>query len=149
LTLRLVAGLSTAQIARGFLTGEATMGQRLSRAKRTLAEAGAELELPVGAERLRRLDDVMAVVYLVFNEGYAATAGPDWTRPDLCHEGIRLARMLAVMVPDEPDVHALQALLELQASRTAARVDAAGRAVLLEDQDRRRWDMVLIRRGLA
>jgi RNA polymerase sigma factor (sigma-70 family) len=148
LTLRLVAGLSTAEIARAFLATEATMGQRISRAKRTLADAGAEMELPTGPERTARLDDVMAVVYLLFNEGYAATRGPDWTRPDLCHEAIRLARMLAAMVPGEPDVHALQALLELQASRTAARVDRAGRPVLLEQQDRRRWDVLLIRRGL-
>jgi RNA polymerase sigma factor (sigma-70 family) len=148
LTLRLVAGLSTAEIARGFLATESTMGQRISRAKRTLSEAGAGLELPTGAERLQRLQDVMAVVYLLFNEGYAATGGTDWSRPDLCHEAIRLARMLVGMVPDEPDVHALQALLELQASRTAARVDAHGRPVLLEDQDRRRWDMLLVRRGL-
>jgi predicted RNA polymerase sigma factor len=124
------------------------MGQRISRAKRTLSEAGAGLELPTGAERRQRLQDVMAVVYLLFNEGYAATGGTDWSRPDLCHEAIRLARMLVGMVPDEPDVHALQALLELQASRTAARVDAHGRPVLLEDQDRRRWDMLLVRRGL-
>jgi RNA polymerase sigma factor (sigma-70 family) len=149
LTLRLVAGLSTAEIARAFLATETAMGQRISRAKRTLAAAGAELDLPTGADRTARLDDVMAVVYLLFNEGYAATAGADWTRPDLCHEAIRLARMLAAMVPDEPDVLALQALLEIQASRTAARVDAAGRPVLLEDQDRRRWDVLLIRRGLA
>jgi RNA polymerase sigma factor (sigma-70 family) len=148
LTLRLVAGLSTAEIARAFMSTEATMGQRISRAKRTLAETGAQLELPAGPERAARLDDVMAVVYLLFNEGYAATRGADWTRPDLCHEAIRLARMLTAMVPDEPDVHALQALLELQASRTAARTDAAGRPVLLEHQDRRRWDMLLVRRGL-
>jgi RNA polymerase sigma factor (sigma-70 family) len=148
LTLRLVAGLSTAEIARAFLATEATTAQRISRAKRTLADAGAELELPTGSDRAARLDDVMAVVYLLFNEGYAATRGPDWTRPDLCHEAIRLARMLAAMVPDEPDVHALQALLELQASRTAARTDRDGRPVLLEQQDRRRWDMLLVRRGL-
>jgi RNA polymerase sigma factor (sigma-70 family) len=148
LTLRLVAGLSTAEIARAFLSTESTMGQRISRAKRTLADTGAGMELPTGPERTARLDDVMAVVYLLFNEGYAATRGTDWTRPDLCHEAIRLARMLAAMVPDEPDVHALQALLELQASRTAARTDAQGRPVLLEQQDRRRWDLLLIRRGL-
>jgi RNA polymerase sigma factor (sigma-70 family) len=148
LTLRLVAGLSTAEIARAFLAGEATTGQRISRAKRTLAEAGVELDLPTGAERTARLDDVMAVVYLLFNEGYVATRGTDWTRPDLCHEAIRLARMLVAMVPDEPEVHALQALLELQASRTAARTDRDGRPVLLEHQDRRRWDVLLVRRGL-
>ncbi|MGH3414640.1 MAG: RNA polymerase sigma factor [Marmoricola sp.] len=149
LTLRLVGGLSTAEVARGFLVAEPTMGQRISRAKRTLAEAGARLEMPTGPERLQRLDDVMQVVYLVFNEGYAATAGDDWTRPDLCHEAIRLARMLAAMVPQEPDAHALQALVELQASRLAARTDASGAPVLLEHQDRSRWDMLLVRRGLA
>ncbi|HJQ06206.1 MAG TPA: RNA polymerase sigma factor [Nocardioides sp.] len=148
LTLRLVGGLTTAEIARGFLVPEKTMGQRISRAKRTLADAGVELELPVGQERLDRLDDVMAVIYLVFNEGYAATAGEDWMRPELTREAIRLARMLAELVPDEPEVHGLQALLELQASRGVARVDADGRPVLLEDQDRRLWDDLLIRRGL-
>ncbi len=149
LTLRLVAGLSTAEIARGFLAAEPAMGQRISRAKKTLAEVRADFELPVGAERTERLDDVMAVVYLVFNEGYTATTGDDWMRPELANEAIRLARMLAVLVPDEPEVHGLQALLELQASRTAARVDAAGRAVLLDDQDRSLWDALLIRRGLV
>ncbi|HET8562040.1 MAG TPA: DUF6596 domain-containing protein [Marmoricola sp.] len=149
LTLRLVGGLTTAEIARGFLVAETTMGQRISRAKRALAETGAQLDLPTGRQRLARLDDVTAVVYLVFNEGYAATTGDDWTRPDLCHEAIRLARMLAAMVPDEPETHALQALLELQASRTDARVDPDGTPLLLEQQDRRRWDRLLIRRGLA
>ena len=149
LTLRLVGGLTTGEIARGFLVAESAMGQRISRAKRTLADAGAEFELPTGADRTRRLDDVMAVVYLVFNEGYSATTGDDWMRPELCQEAIRLARLLATMVPDEPEVHGLQALLELQASRTDARTDADGHAVLLEDQDRSRWDELLIRRGLA
>jgi RNA polymerase sigma factor (sigma-70 family) len=149
LTLRLVGGLTTAEIARGFLAAETAMGQRISRAKRTLAEAGAEFELPVGEDRVRRLDDVMAVVYLIFNEGYSATAGEDWMRPDLCREAIRLARMLAQMVPDEPEAHGLQALLEIQASRTQARSDADGSPVLLDDQDRRQWDQRLIRRGLA
>jgi RNA polymerase sigma factor (sigma-70 family) len=148
LTLRLVGGLTTSEIARGFLVAETAMGQRISRAKRTLAEAGAELELPTGDERADRLDDVMAVIYLIFNEGYSATAGDDWMRPELCQEAIRLARMLAHMVPDEPEAHGLQALLELQASRTHARSDAAGNAVLLDDQDRGRWDQLLIRRGL-
>ncbi|GAB4006776.1 RNA polymerase sigma factor [Nocardioides ultimimeridianus] len=148
LTLRLVGGLTTAEIARGFLVPEKTMGQRISRAKRTLAEAGVQLELPAGQERLDRLDDVMAVIYLVFNEGYAATAGEDWMRPELTREAIRLARMLAGLVPDEPEVHGLQALLELQASRGVARVDPDGRPVLLEDQDRRLWDDLLIKRGL-
>jgi RNA polymerase sigma factor (sigma-70 family) len=149
LTLRLVGGLSTREIARGFLAAETAMGQRISRAKRTLAEAKAELELPTGEERVRRLDDVMAVIYLIFNEGYSATAGDDWMRPELCQEAIRLARLVAAMVPDEPEVHGLQALLEIQASRTEARTDSDGRPVLLEDQDRSLWDELLIRRGLA
>ena len=149
LTLRLVGGLTTAEIARGFLATETAMGQRISRAKKTLAEAGVDFELPVGAERTARLDDVMAVVYLIFNEGYTATGGDDWMRPELTHEAIRLARLLAGLVPDEPEVHGLQALLELQASRTAARLDAEGRPVLLDDQDRSRWDAPLIQRGLA
>lgn len=149
LTLRMVGGLTTTEIARGFLVPDATMGQRISRAKRTLTESGAQLELPTGADRTARLDDVMAVVYLVFNEGYAATSGDDWVRPDLAAEAIRLARMLADLAPDEPEVHGLQALLELQGSRLPARTDAAGRPVLLDDQDRDRWDALLIRRGLA
>lgn len=149
LTLRLVGGLTTAEIARGFLAAESTMGQRISRAKRTLAEAGAEFELPTGEDRIRRLDDVMAVIYLIFNEGYSATTGDDWMRPELCQEAIRLVRMLADMVPDQPEVHGLQALLEIQSSRTQARTDAEGRPVLLEDQDRDLWDQLLIRRGLA
>lgn len=149
LTLRLVGGLTTEEIARGFLVSESTMGQRISRAKRTVASSGVALELPTGAERAARLDDVMAVVYLVFNEGYAATAGEDWTRPDLAHEAIRLARMLAALQPDEPDVLGLQALLELQGSRLDARLDEHGEPVLLEDQDRSRWDQLLVRRGLA
>jgi RNA polymerase sigma factor (sigma-70 family) len=148
LTLRLVGGLTTAEIARGFLATESTMSQRISRAKRTLAQAGADFELPTGEDRTRRLDDVMAVVYLIFNEGYSATAGDDWMRPELCQEAIRLARLLAETVPDEPEVHGLQALLEIQASRTHARADADGRPVLLEDQDRSLWDQLLIRRGL-
>jgi len=149
LTLRLVGGLTTAEIARGFLSAESAMGQRISRAKRTLSEAGVAFELPLGEERIARLDDVMAVIYLIFNEGYAATAGEDWMRPELTSEAIRLARMLAGLMPDEPEVHGLQALLELQASRGVARVDGEGRPVLLEDQDRGRWDALLIRRGLA
>ncbi|GAA4086912.1 RNA polymerase sigma factor [Nocardioides kongjuensis] len=149
LTLRLVGGLTTDEIARGFLVPSTTMGQRISRAKKTLTEAGAELELPTGAERTQRLDDVMAVVYLVFTEGYVATAGDDWTRPDLAQEGIRLARLLAGIAPDEPEVHGLQALLELQGSRLPARTDADGAPVLLDDQDRTRWDALLVRRGLA
>jgi RNA polymerase sigma factor (sigma-70 family) len=149
LTLRLVAGLSTAEIARAFLTSEATMAQRISRAKKTLSAARAEFELPTGAERTRRLDDVMAVVYLVFNEGYTATAGDDWMRPDLADEAMRLARMLAALAPEEPEVHGLQALLELQGSRMAARLDEHGAPVLLEAQDRTRWDPLLVRRGTA
>ncbi len=149
LTLRLVGGLSTAEIARAFLASEATVGQRISRAKRTLVDARADFELPTGAERTARLDDVMAVVYLIFNEGYSATAGADWTRPDLAHEATRLARMLVTLAPDEPEVLGLQALLELQGSRLAARVDEQGRPVLLEDQDRSRWDAVQVRRGLG
>ncbi|WP_134765310.1 sigma-70 family RNA polymerase sigma factor [Nocardioides sp. 1609] len=149
LTLRLVGGLTTTEIARGFLATEAAVGQRISRAKRTLSEARAELELPTGAERTRRLDDVMAVISLIFNEGYSATAGTDWMRPDLADEAMRLARMLAALAPDEPEVLGLQALLELQGSRTAARLDESGAAVLLEAQDRTRWDQLLIRRGLA
>lgn len=149
LTLRVVGGLTTAEIARGFLSAESAMGQRISRAKKTLSEAGADFELPVGDERAERLDDVMAVIYLIFNEGYTATAGDDWMRPELTAEAIRLARMLAGLMADEPEVHGLQALLELQASRGPARLDADGRPVLLEDQDRARWDELLIRRGLA
>ncbi|GAA3529102.1 RNA polymerase sigma factor [Nocardioides daeguensis] len=149
LTLRLVGGLTTDEIARGFLVPSTTMGQRISRAKKTLTEAGAQLELPTGAERTQRLDDVMAVIYLVFTEGYVATSGDDWTRPDLVAEAIRLARLLAGQAPDEPEVHGLQALLELQGSRLPARTDADGAPVLLDDQDRSRWDELLIRRGLA
>lgn len=149
LTLRLVGGLTTAEIARAFLASESTMAQRISRAKRTLAEARADFELPVGDERTARLDDVMAVVYLIFNEGYSATAGDDWMRPELTGEAIRLARMLAGLVPEEPEVHGLQALLELQASRASARIDVDGRPVLLDDQDRGQWDELLIRRGLS
>ncbi|SHT84448.1 putative RNA polymerase sigma factor containing a TPR repeat domain [Mycobacteroides abscessus subsp. abscessus] len=146
LTLRLVSGLSTAEIARAFLVPEATMAQRISRAKKTLV--GADMELPMGAERVARLDDVLAAIYLTFNEGYVATAGTDWTRPDLCFEAIRLARMVAAMVPDIPDSLGLQALVELQASRIPARVDRDGAPVLLDDQDRARWDHLLRRRGL-
>ena len=149
LTLRMVGGLTTGEIARGFLVAETSLGQRISRAKRTLAEARAEFELPAGEDRVARLDDVMAVIYLIFNEGYSATAGDDWMRPDLCQEAIRLARMLAELMPEEPEVHGLQALLEIQASRTHARTGADGRPVLLEDQDRSQWDELLIRRGLA
>jgi RNA polymerase sigma factor (sigma-70 family) len=147
LTLRLVGGLTTQEVARGFLVKDATMGQRISRAKKALV--GADFDLPVGAARQERLADVMAVVYLVFNEGYSATAGDDWMRPDLCLEALRLARMLAHLAPGEPEVHGLQALLELQASRVRARTGPRGEPVLLEDQDRRQWDQLLVRRGLA
>lgn len=149
LTLRLVGGLTSAEIARALLVPEATMVRRITRAKRTLADAGVTLELPAGQERTDRLDDVLAVIYLIFNEGYAATQGDTWARPDLCHEGVRLARLLAGLVPDDPEVHGLQALLELQASRLGARTDAGGAPVLLDDQDRTRWDQLLIRRGLT
>ena len=148
LTLRLVGGLTTSEIARGFLATESTMGQRISRAKKTLATAHARFELPTGEERTRRLDDVMAVIYLIFNEGYTATAGEDWMRPDLANEAMRLARMLAALAY-EPEVLGLQALLEIQGSRMAARLDEHGAPVLLEAQDRTRWDQLLIRRGLA
>ncbi len=149
LTLRLVGGLTTGEIARGFLTTESTMGQRISRAKKTLAEAHAEFELPTGQDRVKRLDDVMAVIYLIFNEGYSATAGEDWMRPDLADEAMRLARILSALAPDEPEVLALQALLEIQGSRMRARLDEHGEPVLLEDQDRAEWDQLLIRRGLT
>ena len=149
LTLRLVGGLTTAEIARGFLVTESTMGQRISRAKKTLSEAHAEFELPMGSERSDRLNDVMAVIYLIFNEGYTATTGEDWMRLDLVEEATRLARMLADLAPDEPEALALLALLEIQGSRTAARLDEHGIPVLLEEQDRSLWDQVLVRRGLA
>jgi RNA polymerase sigma factor (sigma-70 family) len=149
LTLRLVGGLTTAEIARGFLATESAMGQRISRAKKTLTAAHAEFELPTGAERTRRLDDVMAVIYLIFNEGYAATAGEDWMRPDLAREAIRLARTLTAVAPDEPEALGLEALLEIQGSRMAARLDADGTPVLLEAQDRTRWDRSLIAHGMA
>ena len=149
LTLRLVGGLSTAEIARGLLATETAVGQRISRAKKALSEARAEFELPTGAERSARLDDVMAVIYLIFNEGYTATAGKDWMRNDLADEAMRLARMLAALAPDEPEVLGLQALLEIQGSRAAARLDDSGAPVLLEAQERHRWDQLLIRRGMA
>jgi RNA polymerase sigma factor (sigma-70 family) len=147
LTLRLVGGLTTTEIARAFLVKDATIGQRISRAKKALV--GVDVSIPTGRARQERLADVMAVIYLVFNEGYTATAGADWMRPELCLEALRLARMLTDLVPGEPEVHGLQALLELQASRTRARTGVDGRPVLLEAQDRRLWDQLLIRRGLA
>jgi RNA polymerase sigma factor (sigma-70 family) len=149
LTLRLVGGLTVEEIARGFQVKDTAVGQRISRAKKTLADAKASLEMPLGAERTERLDDVMAVIYLVFNEGYAATAGTSWMRTDLCLEAMRLARMLAALAPGDAEVHGLQALLELQASRLHARTSSSGEPVLLDEQDRARWDHLLIRRGLA
>ena len=149
LTLRLVGGLTTAEIARGFLVSESSMGQRISRAKKTLSAAHAEFELPTGPERTRRVDDVMSVVYLIFNEGYTATTGQDWMRPDLANEAMRLARMLVNFAPDEVEVLGLQALLEIQGSRMPARLDERDVPVLLEAQDRTRWDRMLIRSGLA
>ena len=149
LTLKLLAGLSTHEIARAFLVTEPTLAQRIVRAKRTLREARVPFELPRGAVLGERLASVLEVVYLVFNEGYTATAGEDWMRPALVDEALRLGRMLAELAADEPEVHGLLALMELQASRTAARTDASGRPVLLLAQDRAQWDPLLIRRGLA
>jgi predicted RNA polymerase sigma factor len=149
LTLRLLGGLSTAEIARAFLVPEPTVGQRISRAKRTLREQDVRFELPPPADLPARLASVLEVVYLVFNEGYTATAGADWTRPELCADALRLARLLAGLLPDQPEVHGLLALLEIQASRLPARTGPDGAAVLLPDQDRRRWDRLLVRRGLA
>lgn len=149
LTLKLLGGLTTAEIARAYLVPEPTIAQRIVRAKRTLAEARVPFEVPRGPELGSRLASVLEVVYLIFNEGYTATAGEDWMRPALCDEAMRLARILAELAPDEPEAHGLAALLQLQASRTAARTDAQGRPVLLADQQRGRWDRLLIRRGLA
>ena len=148
LTLRLVGGLTTGEIARAFLVPEATVAQRIVRAKNELARVGAGLDEPDPAERAQRLAAVLEVVYLIFNEGYAATAGADWTRPELCDEAVRLARLLRALMPGDSEVLGLLALLELQASRLAARQDTDGRAVLLDDQDRARWDHHRIRRGL-
>jgi len=149
LTLRLLGGLTTDEIARAFLVPEATMAQRIVRAKRTLTEARVPFEVPRAAELPERLASVLAVIYLVFNEGYSATAGDDWMRPALCAEALRLGRVVAGLMPDESEVLGLVAMMEIQASRTAARTDDQGRAVLLMDQDRSRWDPLLIRRGLA
>ncbi|MGW0909757.1 RNA polymerase sigma factor [Streptomyces sp. NPDC002853] len=149
LTLRLLGGLTTAEIARAMLVPEATVAQRVVRAKRTLATKGVPFEVPYGAEREVRLGSVLEVIYLVFNEGYAATAGDDWLRPALCEDALRLARVLAGLMPREPEVHGLAALLELQASRSAARTGPQGEPVLLADQDRRHWNRPLIRRGFA
>ena len=149
LTLRLLGGLTTAEIARAFLVPEPTIGQRISRAKRTLADKGVPFEVPPPAERPARLATVLEVVYLIFNEGYAATAGDDWMRPALAHEALRLGRVLAGLAPDEPEVHGLVALMELHSSRAAARTGPAGEPVPLLEQNRGRWDQLLIRRGYA
>jgi RNA polymerase sigma factor (sigma-70 family) len=148
LTLRLLGGLKTDEIARAFLAPEATIAQRIVRAKRNLAKAEAEFEVPTGEELVNRLSSVLEVIYLIYNEGYSATAGDDWMRPTLCNEAMRLGRLLAELMPAEPEVHGLLALMELQASRANARVGPNGEPVLLLDQDRRRWDRLLIRRGM-
>jgi len=149
LTLRLIAGLSTAEIARAFLTSEATMAQRIVRAKRTLSEARVPFELPEGEELRARIPSALEVVYLIFNEGYSASAGEDWLRHDLCEEAMRLGRILVALVPEHAEAHGLLALMELQASRARARVGPGGEPVLLLDQDRSKWDRLLITRGLA
>ncbi|QWF85046.1 RNA polymerase sigma factor [Amycolatopsis sp. CA-230715] len=149
LTLRLLGGLTTKEIARAFLVSEATVAQRIVRAKRALSDAGVPFEMPDRDELDERLASVLEVVYLIFNEGYAATAGDDWMRPALCEDALRLGRILAELAPGEPEVHGLVALMEIQASRSRARVDRNGDPVLLLEQDRARWDQVLLRRGLA
>jgi RNA polymerase sigma factor (sigma-70 family) len=149
LTLRLLGGLTTDEIARAFLVAEPTMAQRIVRAKKTLSDAHVPFEVPRGAEFNARLSSVLQALYLIFNEGYAATAGDDWMRPALCDEALRLGRILAELVPNEPEAHGLVALMEIQSSRSKARVNAAGEPVLLLDQDRARWDRLLIGRGLA
>ena len=149
LTLRLLGGLTTDEIARAFLVPEPTIAQRIVRAKRTLTEAHVPFEVPRGGERTARLSSVLAVIYLVFNEGYTATAGDDWTRPALCEDALRLGRILAELAPNESEVHGLVALMEIQASRTRARVGPSGEPIVLFDQNRGLWDQLLIRRGLA
>jgi RNA polymerase sigma factor (sigma-70 family) len=149
LTLRLIGGLTTQEIARAFLVPEPTVAQRIVRAKRTLAEKRIPFEVPRGPELAERLASVLEVVYLVFNEGYAATTGDDWMRPQLCEEALRLGRILSGLAPDEPEVHGLVALMEIQASRLGARAGPTGEPILLLDQNRARWDRLLIRRGLA
>ena len=149
LTLRLLGGLTTEEIARAFLVPEPTVAQRIVRAKRTLSEARVPFEVPRGADRAARLASVLEVIYLIFNEGYSATAGDDWVRPDLCEEALRLGRILAELAQGEPEVHGLVALMEIQASRLRARVGKSGEPILLLDQDRGRWDQLLIRRGLV
>ncbi|MFD7657127.1 RNA polymerase sigma factor [Actinosynnema sp. NPDC059797] len=149
LTLRMLGGLTTAEIARAFLVPEATVAQRIVRAKKTLAKAGVPFEVPAEDERDARLASVLGVIYLIFNEGYSASSGDDWMRPALCEDALRLGRVLAGLAPREPEVHGLVALMEIQASRSRARVGPNGEPVLLLDQDRARWDQLLIRRGLA
>ena len=149
LTLRLLGGLTTEEIARAFLVSEPTVAQRIVRAKRTLANKRIPFEVPRGADRAARLSSVLEVIYLIFNEGYTATAGDDWMRPALCEEALRLGRILAELAPEEPEVHGLVALMEIQASRTKARIGPAGEPILLFDQNRALWDHLLIRRGLA
>jgi RNA polymerase sigma factor (sigma-70 family) len=149
LTLRMLGGLTTDEIARAFLVKESTIAQRIVRAKKSLADAKVPFEVPVGDERVARLSSVLEVIYLVFNEGYSATRGDDWLRPALCEDALRLGRVLAGLMPAEPEVHGLVALLEIQASRSAARTRANGEPVLLMEQDRGRWDQLLIRRGLT
>lgn len=149
LTLKLLGGLTTHEIARAFLVPEATIAQRIVRAKRSLADAKVPFEVPQGEQLTERLGSVLEVVYLVFNEGYTATSGTDWMRPELCNEALRLGRMLAELALDQAEAHGLVALMEIQASRTAARTDREGNPILLSDQDRTRWDRLLIRRGLA
>ncbi len=149
LTLRLLGGLTTKEIASAFLVPEPTIAQRITRAKRTLAEANVPFDVPTGADRQARLESVLEVIYLVFNEGYSATAGDEWVRPELCQDALRLGRVLAGLTPAEPEVHGLVALMEIQASRLHARVGPQGEPILLEDQDRARWDYVLIGRGLV
>src|SRR6266478_3832594 len=149
LTLRLLGGLTTEEIARAFLVPESTIAQRIVRAKRTLAEAHVPFEVPRGTELASRLSSVLEVIYLVFNEGYSATAGSDWMRPDLCADALRLGRMLAELAPSEAEVHGLVALMEIQSSRFAARTTPDGEPILLLDQNRALWDQLLIRRGLA
>jgi RNA polymerase sigma-70 factor, ECF subfamily len=149
LTLRLLGGLTTDEIARAFLAPEPTIAQRIVRAKRTLADERVPFEVPRGSELASRLSSVLEVIYLIFNEGYSATAGDDWMRPGLCEDALRLGRILAELTPKEPEVHALVALMEIQASRSSARTDSSGGPILLLDQNRGMWDQLLIRRGLA
>jgi predicted RNA polymerase sigma factor len=149
LTLRLLGGLTTDEIARAFLVPEPTIAQRIVRAKRTLADAHVPFEVPRGADLEARVSSVLGVIYLIFNEGYSATAGDDWVRPALCEDALRLGRIVAKLAPNEPEVHGLASLMEIQASRLRARVGPSGEPILLLDQDRGRWDQLLIRRGLA